>query len=872
MRYLDDRHRKCHQVFKTSEYEREKNRNPDRVEGTCQWVLNHNHYQSWLKSTHDNLLWISADPGCGKSVLSKSLIDRELKILESCSICYFFFKDNETQNNLSTALCALLHQLFSYQPRLLHHGISSWDQNGDKLQKETADLWRILLSSATDDTASNIICIIDALDECANEGQLTLIKFLTDFYNSSVKKPSRNSTLKFLVTSRPYFDIERPFQGITTEFPNIRVAGEEANKEISSEIDGVVHEWVRQLSTELNLQPHLQELLRTRLQQIKNRTYLWLYLVFEKIRNSERRTVKKLTSIIDEIPKSVDEMYENILNKSTDRREATILLSMIVSAKRPLTLKEMDVAFALVDQDNVSSYGELQLERENLKTVIRNLCGLFVYVDDSRVHLLHQTGKEFLMKRDLGSREVSGTWKHSLVEQDCEVIMARTCIRYLLFSDFEREENDEETDEKAGREEAGDEEADGEADADNEEEADDEDGEPPYDFMDYSATYWPVHFREADLDERASESKLSLTLFNPDSPRYTTWFPTWNKNTYTGVSSHFRWTRLICAACCGLLQVVNYLLDINIIKVDSKDEESGTALLLAAIGGHNSVAKLLVENGADVNFDGQDLVFWHNTPLVAATSNGDQDLVQFLLKNGADVNVKYGAHKSVLEAAASWGKEAIMRLLMAERADGLNRALRGAAGGGQEAIVRLLIAEGANDLNRAVERAAQFGKEAMVRLLIAEGADDLNRALWWAAGSGHEAIVRLLIAKGADDLNSGLWGAAQFRQEAMVRLLIAEGANDLNSALWWAAGGGKEAIVRLLIAEGANDLNRAVERAAQLDQEAIVRLLIAEGADDLNRALWWAAGGGHEAMVPPLIAEGEDVQNVALQSAFSMFR
>lgn len=428
MRYLDDRHRKCHQVFKTSEYEREKNRNPERVEGTCQWVLNHNHYQSWLKSTHDSLLWISADPGCGKSVLSKSLVDRELKSLESCSICYFFFKDNETQNNLSTALCALLHQLFNYQPRLLHHGISSWGRNGDKLQKETAELWRILLSSATDDAASNVICIIDALDECANEGQLTLIKFLTDYYNSSVKKPSRKSTLKFLVTSRPYCGIERRFQGITTEFPTIRVAGEEANKEISSEIDGVVHEWVRQLSTELNLQSHLQELLRARLQQIKNRTYLWLYLVFEKIRNCERRTEKKLVSIIDEIPKSVDEVYETILNKSTDRREAIILLSIIVSARMPLTLKEMDVAFALVDQDNVSSYGELQLERGNLKTVIRNLCGLFVYVADSRVHLLHQTAKEFLMKRDLGYREVSGTWKHSLVEQDCEVIMAKTCV------------------------------------------------------------------------------------------------------------------------------------------------------------------------------------------------------------------------------------------------------------------------------------------------------------------------------------------------------------------------------------------------------------------------------------------------------------
>jgi hypothetical protein len=132
--------RECHQVFKTLGYEEHKNRNPDRVEGTCQWVINDPLYQSWLASTYDNLLLITADPGCGKSVLSKSLVDGELQSQGSRSTRYFFFKDNDEQNSLSDALCSLLPQLFTYRPHLLSYASPFFDRNGHNLQKETAQL------------------------------------------------------------------------------------------------------------------------------------------------------------------------------------------------------------------------------------------------------------------------------------------------------------------------------------------------------------------------------------------------------------------------------------------------------------------------------------------------------------------------------------------------------------------------------------------------------------------------------------------------------------------------------------------------------------------------------------------------------------
>jgi hypothetical protein len=69
--------------------------------------------------------------------LSKFLVDQELITDGSRSTCYFFFKDNEEQNNIAIALCAVLHQLFTHKPELLRHAIPSWLRNKEKLQQET---------------------------------------------------------------------------------------------------------------------------------------------------------------------------------------------------------------------------------------------------------------------------------------------------------------------------------------------------------------------------------------------------------------------------------------------------------------------------------------------------------------------------------------------------------------------------------------------------------------------------------------------------------------------------------------------------------------------------------------------------------------
>jgi hypothetical protein len=54
---------KCLQALRTTNYEDQKNTNPDRAEGTCLWCLENPLFLDWRDRLTSRLLWITADPG-----------------------------------------------------------------------------------------------------------------------------------------------------------------------------------------------------------------------------------------------------------------------------------------------------------------------------------------------------------------------------------------------------------------------------------------------------------------------------------------------------------------------------------------------------------------------------------------------------------------------------------------------------------------------------------------------------------------------------------------------------------------------------------------------------------------------------------------
>ncbi|KAJ5724799.1 hypothetical protein N7493_006527 [Penicillium malachiteum] len=169
----------------------------------------------------------------------------------------------------------------------------------------------------------------------------------------------------------------------------------------------------------------------------------------------------------------------------------------------------------------------------------------------------------------------------------------------------------------------------------------------------------------------------------------------------------------------GYENLVKILIDKGVV---THGDDGDSALLQALEIGHESISRLLIENGANVNF----IDFTGRNLFCQVSAKGHEAVARLLINIGANAN-----------AIDVWG----------------NKPLPRASQYGHEAVVRLLINNGAN-VNAMdvwgytpILRASRHGHEA-----IRGTFNPLNKLkhtpLSLASKYGHDAVVRLLIENG----------------------------------------------------------------------------------------------------------------------------
>ena len=583
---LSNEEQQCLQLFrltsstKDATYEWYKDHVESRVEGTCDWFLSHDNFQKWLQEDSGPLL-VSADPGCGKSVLAKYLIDDGLP--DSSIICYFFFK-SEDQDTVRQALCALIHQLFSHNDYLIKHAIEGFKKDGTGIINSTKSLWSILGRAVQDSQVGSVIIVLDALDECADSEVADLIR---NIENQFCSDHAGQSKLKYLLTSRPYEGIICKFTSLLKSFPYIRIPGEEESESIGIEVNHVIRHRVDQLAKEKRLSDLVKTHIAKKLLRIPHRTYLWVYLVFDFLTTEDfKKTQKGVDSTIASLPTNIYEAYERILKKSKKDPMVRRALSMILAASRPLTLSEMNIALNV--HKTSKSIHDLDLEEdEDFKSRLRTWCGLFISIHHDKVYFLHQTAREFLLVQGVspGAAPLESRWRHSITIQSAHNVLAEVCVHYLDFL------NNGAVLTEAWRKSL--------------------QNNDTHTFLNYSARNWVTHYQKACISADAGLLPPILRLCSPDSKSRLAWLSTYWGHTSYGQTKSL--TSLTISSLFGLEAVVIALLA-NGDELESRGLEGKTPLSSAAVQGHTHLVKLLLEKGAD--FDSRDAHGW--TPLLNA--------------------------------------------------------------------------------------------------------------------------------------------------------------------------------------------------------------------------------------------------------------
>lgn len=114
----------------------------------------------------------------------------------------------------------------------------------------------------------------------------------------------------------------------------------------------------------------------------------------------------------------------------------------------------------------------------------------------------------------------------------------------------------------------------------------------------------------------------------------------------------------------GSVEELNQAIQNNKSIIDSKNESGYTPLILACYKQNNSVARMLIEKGCDINY-----VSEMGSALMACSVNGNNEIALFLLNNNCNVNLTDSNGTTALMYAVQFGNIELVKALLAASAD-----------------------------------------------------------------------------------------------------------------------------------------------------------------------------------------------------------
>ena len=636
-------------------------------------------------------------------MLSIFLTEELDKIAQSqgALLAYFFCDNRDDRRNTAVAILrGLIYQLVQRRPKLLDHIVPIF-----KVQKETLfsnssfeSLWRIFESMVQDPGIDSVLCVLDGLDECDEHSLEFLLGKLRGFFS---KSPAGH--LKLIAVSRELPDcIPRAM----SSFPYVRL-DPDSDHEINSDLRRFITFKVNELSAERSYSDGLRASVEGTLLERAKGTFLWVGFVIQELR---KKKCAEVEDSLNRLPIGLEGIYERMLLQiREERRDITAtILRWVVMAVRPLTLTELSAATGIRPVANLSID---RVMRDHVE-----FCGYLLTVTGNDVGLVHQSAKDYLIRKDPDLNPQLEFFRVKEEETNAEI--ARTCFTYLHGGAL----------------------ADGSVQlVEKFYKAADISHLQAFPLLSYAVLYWLEHARHSsNLTEDIFD--LSIPFYKKKSPIREAWLATyWDVKEYIIAPSSFSLLHL--ASFFGIVPLTRKLLRkgwkslLNPYSyVDKRDSRDWKPLCYAAYNGHEAVVKLLLEKGAELEIKDESN---GRTPLSWAAERGHEAVVKLLLEKGAELETK---DKNNGRTPLLWA---------AER--------------GHEAVVKLLLEKGAeleiksNNGRTPLLWAAERGHEAVVKLLLEKGAeleikDESNgqTPLLWAAEKGHEAVVKLLIEKGAE--------------------------------------------------------------------------------------------------------------------------
>ena len=849
-------------IFTAEDYDRARS---DRLEGTCDWILDREEFQAWIAPEHFSdavkILWIQGPPGSGKTFLTTRIIDH-LQFRHPVVHFFCFYNDTRKRQPLEIIRSWIL-QLVNSSDIACDVGKETYREKISDFATES-EIWRLFKRLVLQ--IQHIYFVVDGFDECTgeefNSRPHSIHNSRERFLNGLCDSLAHTRT-RVLFVSRQDLDIRRcvrSSEADSVKWIEYALSPRDTNSDIKRYADTLIRQKL----------PNKPQALRKELVVIACERYegmfLWVSNLQRQLKPSSNH--QKLCAVVSNTPGGLDQAYERSLQNiveldDEDKERAIAILRWVMYASRPLTVQELTEALLVsIDEEHVSGlFPETMLPDEYdecyVDDEILGPCAPFVRlrgeevhqpVKDQTLHFEHFSVKEYLSSKAVSDKFPKLGQTYFTDEAGAHKLLAQICLRYLCYDDFIQTEKSSEERFNAKIDK--------------------------HAFLKYAGGYWTDH--KSYCDDISSEIvRWTNELFDPFAQKWLSYSEVIERKFNDSFPRFLRKFRneypnpLFYASLWGLISTMEFLITERQAPIDKIGGLYGSPLQAASAMGSVAAVKLLLQHNADVNIgDGR----W-GSPLQAAAACESSEIVDLLLQHGANACAKGGQWNSPLIAAASL--------------PGPSRPA--------ETITRLLLDAGASidgmtesDDNTAVLLASAQGCQEVLLLLLQAGADvsmvDSNgyTALHYASVRDSESFIDTLLEYGADvdttnqEYLTPLYVAAEAGEVKCIKTLLDHGA-DLNTRsqypdqLGWtplhtAADNGNHAAVKLLLDRGANieaiadKLYRPLHLAVSKDCHRTVELLLSYGAnieaqckDDNVTALYLAVTNNHISTVKVLL-------------------
>ncbi|KAI1075489.1 hypothetical protein F5B20DRAFT_559891 [Whalleya microplaca] len=399
-------------------------------------------FEAWRQGP-GSLLWLYADAGSGKTVLTSTIIDN-LETRDRGLLAYYYFSfQRKKLQNIRDFKYALLVQLIKRLSRPHESNPESFHipQHFTELRNmyypsrspKMKDLDKTILDIIGESTRTFIV--IDALDECDTP---KLRYDILEFVEWLLK--STTADLYVLVTSRPQDDIELTINQLSVAKKLVAFNPNEVDSDIRSHLEVLMKD-----TSYRRWSKDLQEKVINHITERSGGIFRWADLQVQELRGKSREV--DVTRALKRLPKDLGETYKRMLERiqfNNYGQEALAVLRWLARAQRGLRLIEVAeiAAFEICGPSSEALSPETvdyevkfvpQNRFDTPEEIFRILSGLITIsrpltnddpLTDSVISFSHFSVREYLQSNDAPSA-------FRLKNYECDWFIIKSCLAYI---------------------------------------------------------------------------------------------------------------------------------------------------------------------------------------------------------------------------------------------------------------------------------------------------------------------------------------------------------------------------------------------------------------------------------------------------------